>query len=182
MTLNTDLDSRELNIEANIDGNEPAKKSIIDYYANRKKEFFLRTYLDQTTSLVQFVKMFKLTKDNKLTYRQDSDKTVVITFPKIRYNPLNKEKHRQYCDHQLIKFNYCSIDYINEIRDVESALERWEVFLATATEDVLKFIKFDRELSNQLLLARQEITEQENEPTVTRDDWMVLSEIRPILS
>ena len=54
--------------------------------------------------------------------------------------------------------------------------------MATATEDILKFIKFDRELSNQLLLARQEITEPENEPTVTRDDWMVLSEIRPILS
>ena len=76
--------------------------------------------------------MFKLTKDNRLTNRQDSDKTVVITFPKIRYNPLNKEKHKQYCYHQLIKYSNWSIDNINEIRDEETALERWEVFFGNS--------------------------------------------------
>ena len=45
--------------------------------------------------------------------------------------------------------------------------------MSTATEDVRKFNKFDQELSNQLHLARL---------TVTRDDWMALSDIRPFLN
>jgi hypothetical protein len=183
ITLNTDLNSRELNIDMNLDENEPAtKKSIIDYYANRKKEFFLRTYLEQITSLVHFVRMFKLTRDNKLTYRQDCEKTVVITFPKIRYNPLNKENHIKYCYNQLIKYSNWSIDNIEDIKNEETAPQRWESFLATASDDVLKYVKFDRELSNQLLLARQEVVEPVNQPSVTRDDWMILSEIRPIMN
>jgi hypothetical protein len=74
-----------------------------------------------------------------------------------------------------------SIDNIEDMKNEETAPQRWELFLATAGDDVLKYVKFDRELSNQLLLARQEVVEPGNEPSVTRDDWMILSEIRPIM-
>lgn len=99
ITLSTDLNSKEINLDKNASADLPAyKKSMIDFYANRKNIDFLQPYLHQITNLISFVKLIKLNcRNNKLELRPESHRTVVITYPKYRYNPQNKEKNKLYC-------------------------------------------------------------------------------------
>ncbi|CAF1045089.1 unnamed protein product [Brachionus calyciflorus] len=181
VTLSTEIDSRELNLNVNQDEESSViKNSLIDYFANRKNCQYLDKNLPQINCLIKFVKFFKLDSKNKLVNRPDNEKTVVITLPKIRYNPDNSEQLKSYCFHQMIKFSDWDITNLNEIRNKETAIERWNNFLKTAPEDIIEMIGFNNELSKQLKAARKEI-EIEPEITLTKDQWMILSEIGPNL-
>ncbi|RNA16636.1 hypothetical protein BpHYR1_047814 [Brachionus plicatilis] len=107
-----------------------------------------------------------------------NEKTVVITLPKIRYNPDDTEKFKLYCYHQMIKFSDWDISNTDQIRKKDTAINRRTNFLQTARPDIMEMISFNNEISIQLKKARKEM-EVEPEITLTRDQWMILSEIGP---
>ena len=87
--------------------------------------------------------------------------------------------YQKYCYHQTIKYSSWSKENLNEISNLESAIERWNTFLITASTDVLYTIKFTTELSRQLQDARLEIANQITEPLLIKENWMLLAEMRP---
>ena len=83
VTINTDLDSREVNLDKDADSDDLAtKKSIIDYYAERKTISEIQHLLHDSINLIDFIKIFNI-KKNKLILRENSQKCVVITYPRV---------------------------------------------------------------------------------------------------
>jgi hypothetical protein len=79
VTISTELDKREINISRNQSPDAPAtKKSLIDFYANRKTNKNLENKLDTITCLVSFVKKFQLNSKNELVARTNPEQTIVI--------------------------------------------------------------------------------------------------------
>jgi hypothetical protein len=137
----TDLDSREVNIQQISDENAPAtKKSMIDYFAHRKSDASLQPYLNEIVNLVEFARLFQI-KNNSIIQRPDAYKTVVVTYPRVRYNPNNIEKLKEYCYRQMIKYSSWDISNIDVIRDKNTAIQRWNTFLKTASPEILATIK-----------------------------------------
>ena len=82
--LSTDLFTKELNLDKNIpDDAEATKKSIVDFYANRLNDPRLQNSLENIYNLIDFARKFTV-KKNQLVLREDPDKTVIITFPKVK--------------------------------------------------------------------------------------------------
>ncbi len=65
------------------------------------------------------------------------------------------------------------------IQDLDTALQRWQTFLSIAPPDIIEIINFHTDLSKQLKVARSEGREEFIAPTYLRDNWQILSEIRP---
>jgi hypothetical protein len=63
-------------------------------------------------------------------------------YPRIRFNPDNIEKYKEYCFHQIIRFSPWDDENYDEIKNVDSAIERWSHFLKTATPELLATIKY----------------------------------------
>jgi hypothetical protein len=83
IVLSTDFNSREVNLDKNIDENEPAtKKSMLDFFGNRLKISQIRCQLINVKNLIDFARIFRIVK-NELVLRNDTEKTVVITYPKV---------------------------------------------------------------------------------------------------
>ncbi|RNA21387.1 hypothetical protein BpHYR1_040074 [Brachionus plicatilis] len=74
--------------------------------------------------------------------------------------------------------NYWDISNTDQIRNRDTAIKRWTNFLKTAPPDIIEMICFNNEISIQLKEARKEM-EVEPEITLTRDQWMILSEKGP---
>ena len=68
--------------------------------------------------------------------RPKPEKTVVITNPKCRYNPKNIEVHKKYCYYQLIKYSDWKRDDMTKMNDFETSIDRWNLFLQTASEEI----------------------------------------------
>ncbi|CAF0924282.1 unnamed protein product [Brachionus calyciflorus] len=138
VTVSTEIDSRQLNLNVNEDDESKAtKNSLIDYYANRKQLESIKNQLVKIGNLISFVRFFKLDSNYKITAWADHDKTVVITLPKIRYNPDDREKYKLYCYHQTIKYSDWDILNINEIRNKDTAIEKLNNFLKYAPNKIL---------------------------------------------
>ena len=180
ITISTDLDSKQLHLNKNLDSHESAfKKTLIDFYANRKSEVFFKYYSDHLNmNLLTFVRKFTLDKKNELIIRPNSEKTVIITYPKFRANPDNKEMYKNYCLHQLIKLSVWDKNDYEHIRNLDNAVERWLNFLTLAPKEILDMISYNTELAKQLKEARKE-NDPSIEPMSFRDNWMILSEISP---
>ena len=59
LTINTDLDSRKLNLDRNVDSDcLTTKKSIIDCYADRKNNQEIQHLISYTIKLIDFCKNF----------------------------------------------------------------------------------------------------------------------------
>ena len=106
VTINTELDVRELNLTTNSDESSSAfKQSLIDFYAKRKSNFFLRCHLEKIKNFITFAKLFKINNKNQLEIRPDHRNTVVISYPKIRFNKEDFEKYKLYSYYQMIKYS-----------------------------------------------------------------------------
>ncbi len=180
VTLNTNINTREINTEPELPADNSAfKKSLIDYYANRKKLGICQPYLSKIRNLIDFAKLFNTNGRNELIIRPAQKQTVIVTYPKIRWDPDNNENNKNYCLHNLIKYSDWDIDNIEEIQDLDTALQRWQTFLSIAPPDIIEIINFHTDLSKQLKVARSEGREEFIAPTYLRDNWQILSEIRP---
>jgi hypothetical protein len=103
IVLSTDFNSREINLDRNTEDDDSAtKKSMLDFYANRYKMTQIQCQLPNIKNLIDFAKTFKIVK-NQLVLRNDTEKTVVITYPKVRV------KKEQNC--LLYIFNYLKYKY-----------------------------------------------------------------------
>ena len=61
----------------------------------------------------------------------------------------------------------------------ETALERQPESIKAATPDIIEIINFHTDLSLQIKIARSEGNEEYVSPTYLRDNWQILSKIRP---
>ncbi len=104
MTLCTDVNSKQVNLDKRANDDDAAvKDSIIDFYANRYDNPRLQNELQDVHNLIDFVRKFNI-KNNQFVARDNSDKTVIITLPKLRFNPNDAAKYQNYCYHQAIKY------------------------------------------------------------------------------
>jgi hypothetical protein len=175
VTLSTDLYTKEVNTT-----DQALKKNIIDFYADRFQNSKLQNSLDDVNNLMQFVQKF-IVKNSELALRQNPEKIVVIAYPKVRHCPNDPVKFAQFCYHQSIKYTPWTRENFNEISNVDTAIERWHNFLTTAPAHILESLKFNTELAKQLRDSRNEIDVDvsEPQPILSRDNWMLLAEIRP---
>jgi hypothetical protein len=79
----------------------------------------------------------------------------------------------------MIKYSDWTIDQIDEISNLETAVSRWQSFLKMAPYDLLRVVDFHTELHQQLKEARAGDLEEVEEVRVSRDNWMVLAEMAP---
>ena len=124
----------------------------------------------------------------------DPHRIVVICYPRVRYSESEKNKMRLYCHHQLIRYSSWDLNNLNELRNLNTAIERWKEFLKTADPDLLlqieweikffdcikilivaKLISFTKDLSMQLLDAGKQAPIDITEDLLVQDPWMVLS-------
>ena len=68
---------------------------------------------------------------------------------------------------------------IASITNLDDPIERWSTFLQKAPSSVLNAIRFTMDLSRQLHEARIANDVSPTEPILTRDNWMLLAEMRP---
>ena len=64
----------------------------------------------------------------------------MTTFPKKRYNKIDKEKYKNYCYYSIIKYQPWSKDDYETIKNKETAILRWEQFLENATPEIINTI------------------------------------------
>ena len=131
-----DLYEREINMEEEDDQQPATKKNMMDFYANRHKEPFLISHVTTIKHFLDFVTRFTLLK-GKIVLRPKPEKTVVITNPKCRYNPKDIESHKKYCYYQMIKYSDWKKEDIPTLNNFDDAIERWDLFIKTASKDVL---------------------------------------------
>jgi hypothetical protein len=137
----SDLYNREINVNAiNNDSASATKKSMIDFYRTRKKNTFLIPHLDKVINFIEFVRFFKIVK-NEIKLRESPETVVVTMYPRIRYNPLNIDKYKEYCYHQFIRFCPWDDDNFDEVKNIETSIERWSEFLQNASTELLRILK-----------------------------------------
>ena len=137
----SDIYCREINlIELNNDQAIATKPSMIDFYRHRKSNEALIPHLHRINNLVEFVKMFVLVR-NELKPRESSDNIVVTFYPRVRYNPENIDKHKEYCYHQLIRYSSWDNENYDEITNANTAIQRWTDFLKSAAPEIIASIK-----------------------------------------
>ena len=86
VNLCTDLNNKQVNLDKNSNEEDSAvKESIIDFYANRFDNPRLQNQLDDVHNLIDFVRKFTI-KNKELVARDNSDQTVIITFPKVNFS------------------------------------------------------------------------------------------------
>lgn len=181
VTVCTNVNTKEINIDPELPTDASAfKKSIIDYYSIRKKLGICQAHLSKIKNLIDFVKIFTTNSKNELVVRKLNKPVIVVTFPKLRFDSENNENNKKYCLHNLFKYSDWDSGNFEEIMNLDTALHRWNEFLKIASPDIIEIINFHTDLSKQLKIARSEGREEFVAPTYLRDNWQILSEIRPI--
>jgi hypothetical protein len=120
--------------------NKATNRSLLDFYADRMNNPDLVDILDQIKSFNNFVIKFKDFK-NQLKLREDSENTIIVTYPKVRYNPNIIETYKDYCFYQMIKYSDWNIKDLETIKNKETAIERFEKFFSETDEDTKNTIK-----------------------------------------
>ncbi|RMZ97693.1 ATP-dependent DNA helicase PIF1, partial [Brachionus plicatilis] len=111
--------------------------------------------------------------------RPKSEKIVVITNPKTRYNPLDKQNHNKFCYYQLIKYSSWDNSQLKQISNFDDAVERFETFIKEAPENVIYSLNFFNDFLKELKRIREESDpEPDHELIVT--EFTELAELVPI--
>jgi hypothetical protein len=88
--------------------------------------------LSKITNLIEFIRLFKI-RQKQPTLRESPESVVVTMYPRLRYNPDNIEKYKEYCFHQLIRYSPWADENYEEIKTLHTAVDRWNNFLKTAS-------------------------------------------------
>ena len=153
--LNLNVDIKEIQIENFQEDDTESmtiyKKTLIDFFSNRYLISSLESDLNSIIHLLDFSQKYKVNK-NKLEKRNNSQKIIVISFPKIRADKKDKNKYSEYCKYQLIKYYPWTYLNINEIKNQENSIQLWEQYVLLAPQSVKDTVNFDDNLSKQLML------------------------------
>ena len=141
MKLNTDLNSREINLEQISNLYAPATKySLLDFFAKRQKLSIVQPYTDKIINLIDFAKLFTII-NRKLHLRTDPNRIVIIPFPRVRFSPLDITKQKIYCLILIIRYSSWDESNLSELNNEETAISRWNQFLKTAPMEVINKIQ-----------------------------------------
>lgn len=159
VTQSLDLNqSKEIkNLIKNGPQTEATNNTLMDFYANRAEYFeFIKKIRESEdskknrqclqkkdnleTSFNQFVIQYKCVK-GELRIRTNNDKIIIVTYPKVRFNPKITETYKEYCFFQLIKYSNWTIKEISIINDKETAIRRFEEFLKNTTPEIIDIMK-----------------------------------------
>jgi hypothetical protein len=111
-------------------------KSLLDHFAERSSN----NLIANVNNFHEFLKKYKIAK-GELVLRRNSDKIIVVTYPKVHYNPNIKEKYTEYCFYQMIKFSPWTKNDMVDLQNKETAIVRWEAFFNTASDELKNSIK-----------------------------------------
>lgn len=136
---------------------EATNNTLMDFYANRLEHFELIKKIRETediklnrqslnandnleTSFNQFVTQYKCVK-GELKMRTNSNNVIIVTYPKVRYNPKIIENYTEYCYYQIIKYSNWTINDILIINNKETAVNRFEEFIKNTTPEIIETMK-----------------------------------------
>ena len=138
VSQNLELSTRQLNFDKN--SSSLVKKNLLDFYADRDTDEFLKVHLSSISSLIGFVMKFVIVC-GVLKLRYKPELVVVTTTPRVRYNPRDMKSYTNYCFFQSIK--YCSWKRadISWLSNKYDCIQRWEAFVAVAPPEVLKTLR-----------------------------------------
>jgi hypothetical protein len=128
------------NITTENDESPATYKNLMNFFANRNQNDFLIPILHEISSFNQFVNKFKVTK-GKLTLRMNPEKIIIVTYPKVHYNPALLEQYKEYCYYQLIKYSNWTINDLPIISDKQTAINRFDNFYQNASNEIKESIK-----------------------------------------
>jgi hypothetical protein len=131
-----DVNTKEIYID-NFQNSTALKNSLIHFYANRYHYSRFSNILSKVNNLMDFAKYFYISRGT-LTLQSKPEEIVVLTRPLVKYNPDDLNRYPQYCYYQLIKY---SDWHSQRLVEKENAIEKWNLFLKTASPIVLNSIK-----------------------------------------
>jgi hypothetical protein len=134
-----DLSSRQLNFDQN--SSLLVKINLLDYYADRDSNEFLKPHLASITSFIEFVKKFVISC-GVLKLKDKPHLIVVTTSPRVRYNPSDLKCYTNYCFYQMIKYSNWKREDMISLSNVNDCIRRWESFLLIAPFEVLNVLKY----------------------------------------
>ncbi|RMZ95107.1 ATP-dependent DNA helicase PIF1, partial [Brachionus plicatilis] len=161
--------------KTNNDDQIEFKKSLLDFYSNRKQ---INKNFHNIYNFVDFCQNFQITK-NEIATRPNPDKVVIITKPKLRFNPDDIENHRKFCYYQLIKYSAWDSSDINTLCNFETAIQRFENFIKTAPQNVIHSLNFFNNFLKELKNIREEY-DPAHEPEMIATEFTELSELVPL--
>ncbi|RNA24393.1 ATP-dependent DNA helicase PIF1 [Brachionus plicatilis] len=171
-----ELNSKQIEIDTKKGDDQICfKKTLLDYFLIRKS---LNQKMDNVYNLIDFCQAFQFV-NKQFKLRKNSEKIVVITHPKIRYNPLDLANHRSFCYYQLIKYSSWDQSNIHEILNKETSIQRFDTFIKLAPGRVIFSLNFFNEFLNELKRIRVEI-DAEPIPEYISTDFTELSDLVPI--
>ncbi len=104
---------------------------------------------------------------------------IVVTYPKVRFNPNITSAYQDYCYYQLIKYSSWSINDLEIMKDKETAIERYKDFYESTTAEIRLSLQFDSNLGTRINEERNEPREEIEEDDSIRDEWMQASDVMP---
>jgi hypothetical protein len=129
------------NVNESNENNPITKKSLLDIFANRKKNNQLINDLENIKSYLDFVKLYYVS-NNKLKKRsQDQiDKIVIVTTPKVYFSSIDIKKQQKYAYFQYIKYADWDGESIKQL-NMDNAIQKWNSYLNIAPQHILNSIK-----------------------------------------
>ena len=133
-----DLTGRQLDLDTN--SNNLTKTNLLDFYADRFSNEFLKPYILTIINFLDFVTRFVVVK-GQLRLRTNISLVVITTTPKVRYNKRDLKVYKMYCHYQIIKYSDWKREDIPGINNFEDSIERFERFILVASPEILAALK-----------------------------------------
>jgi hypothetical protein len=134
-TVSLDIGNKEI-IPLNEVENESQRatyRNLLEFFGDRAAEF--QPYSDRIFSFVDFCRHFDVIK-GKIKERYNKDKVIIMTTPRIRYNPKDQNTYKDYCYYQMIKYSPWTSSTLKNITK-DNSIKMWNEFLENVSEEIL---------------------------------------------
>ena len=100
ITISLDYHHKQINLQDNEENTTAFKMSMLELYANRLTNPFFKSYNVENINFITFARQFYISK-NTIHFRLNSNKIVIVTLPRVYYQPPIPEYYEKYCFYQL---------------------------------------------------------------------------------
>ena len=132
--------AKEINKLSNNGNSKATNSTLMDFYAHRFQNDKMHSIRDTISSFYDFVLQYKVIK-GQLIARKNNKRIIIVTCPKVRYNPQIIENHIDYCYYQLIKYSNWNIADLEIMRNKTTPIERFETFYNNASSKTKETIR-----------------------------------------
>ena len=132
--------AKELNKLTSNGNLKATNNTLMDFYAHRYQNERLQPIIETITYFYDFVSQSKVVK-GQLTKRHHNKQIIIVTYPKVRYNPQIYEAYIDYCYYQTIKYSNWDIADLELLKNKSTAVERFENFYRNASDELRETIR-----------------------------------------